>query len=191
MLNASKQEAEASGINRFIKPFAEAKAEQWLNMPTMRGNGKSRFVANIWNPLLTSQALNGAPVVELREWRYNLVTNYKFSEGPLRGIGVGGATRWMSENAAGFPVIRDSDTGDLREDVTNPFEGPAEQYWDFWVSYERPLMDGKVDWKLQLNIKNAFTGDDFVPILFQPDGSIAQIRILDPRRISLRSTFSF
>ena len=192
LLNVSKQEAVANGINRFIKPFVEARAEQWLNMPTWEASmDRERFLKDIYNPFLTSQSLNGGNVLELREWRTNFVTNYTFVEGPLRGFGVGGATRWMSESHIGFPIIRDSDTGDLREDITNPFQGPTEQFWDFWLSYQRPLFDGKVDWKLQLNIKNAFTHDDAVPVLNQPDGSIAAIRILDPRRITLRSTISF
>ena len=59
--------------------------------------------------------------------------------------------------------------------------GPEEWYYDGWVSYERSLFNGRVDWTVQLNVRNLFGDDDPVPVLRQPNGMVAAVRIAQPR----------
>ena len=41
------------------------------------------------------KGLEGKSHAEQREWRFNLITNYTFREGPLSGFQIGGAARWQ------------------------------------------------------------------------------------------------
>jgi hypothetical protein len=119
---------------------------------------------------------DGAAMTELRKWRFNLITNYSFDEGTLKGFGFGGGYRWQDKSVIGYPVVAKSSTV-FAYDMTNPYYSPYENAVDLWISYERPLSE-KVFWSIQLNVTNAFGKDQLVPISVQPDGkSIASARI--------------
>ena len=49
----------------------------------------------------------------------------------------------------------------------------------------------RIDWKVQLNVSNAFSGDSLIPINTQPDGTPAAYRIAPSRTFKLTNTFSF
>ncbi len=53
------------------------------------------------------------------------------------------------------------------------------------------LLPDKVDWKIQLNVRNLFDEDDLVPVGAQPTGEVAAVRIPQSRTWTLQSTFSF
>ena len=61
---------------------------------------------------------------------------------------------------------------------------------DLWVSYEKELTNN-IDWKIQLNIRNAFGDDNDVPVVTNPDGQVSVIRIPNPRTAYLSNTFNF
>jgi len=197
-VNAAKQDSVRDNNGKLLAPLVE----EWYRIFQQTGNltsndiepANQRFRRDLLNPWLTLQALNGSIAPELREWRINFVNNYKFTSdsfGPawLDGVGIGNAIRWQDNIGIGFPITRDPDTGQLREDIDNPFMGPSETKYDFWLSYESQI--GDLGWKAQLNVKNAFTKDETVPVLAQPDGSLASVRIDDPRRFTFSLTFSY
>jgi hypothetical protein len=196
MLNVAKQESVRTNIGRGLGELVESRWATWQTTGSVKESGGSepardRFRRDLYNPWITSQALNGSIAPELRKWRANFITNYEFVSGALKGYGVGGAIRWQDKVAIGYPITRDATTGGLREDITRPYYGPDETNYDFWASYTTKILAGRVGLKFQLNVKNAFTGNETVPVLAQPDGSIAAVRIADPRRITLSTTFSF
>jgi hypothetical protein len=127
---------------------------------------------------------------ELRKWRYNLVTNYSFHEGALRGAGIGASYSWQDKVVIGYPVIPGA--GAIANfDLTKPYYGPSEDSAGFWVSYEHRVTD-KIHWKIQFNVRNAFAKDELIPISVQPDGqTIASARIGPTREWFLTNTFSF
>lgn len=110
----------------------------------------------------------GAAASELRKWRYNVVSNYSFTKGFLKGVGVGASYRWQDKVIIGYPVIPVTER-DFSYDLANPYYGKAEDALDLWVSYERKLTS-KLGWKIQLNIRNALKNDGLIPISVQPDG---------------------
>ena len=62
---------------------------------------------------------------------------------------------------------------------------------DLWASYERRLTD-KINWRIQLNIRNAFASDDLIPISVQPDGQTwASVRVAPVQEWFVTNTFSF
>jgi len=133
----------------------------------------------------------GAATSELRKWRYNLVTNYQFDEGMLRGVGVGGSYRWQDKVVIGYPVIPGAN-GQASFDLSQPYFGPTEKAVDLWASYQHDIMKGKLGWKIQLNVRNVGQKDSLIPISVQPDGHTwASVRIAPGQEWTLANTFSF
>ncbi len=150
----------------------------------------SRWNALITQPLGAVAAKDNAIAFELREWRYNALTNYEFTEGALRGTNIGGAVRHQSKSALGAPNLFGPDGGVI-PDVANPFWGPSEWNGDIWVGYTRPILNGKVNWNIQLNIRSAFGDDDPIPVVVNPDGKVAVVRNSNPQELFLTNTISF
>lgn len=131
-----------------------------------------------------------AAASEIRKWRLNLVTNYSFTEGVLKGVGIGGSYRWQDKVVIGYPVIP-GEGGLASFDLSSPYYGPSEDAVDLWLSYERELTD-RVRWRIQLNVRNAFADDDLIPISVQPDGRTwAAARIAPIQEWFVSNTFSF
>jgi outer membrane receptor protein involved in Fe transport len=132
----------------------------------------------------------GASAAEIRKWRYNLVSNYSFKTGLLKGTGIGGGYRWQDKVVIGYPVI--AGNGALANfDLSKPFYGPSEDAIDLWASYERKITK-KIYWKIQLNVRNAFAKDKLIPISVQPDGKTwASARIAPNQEWFVTNTFSF
>src|SRR6185436_17967930 len=74
-------------------------------------------------PMLQITTQDGSPTSELRRWHWNFVSNYRFTEGFVRGFNVGAAARWQDKIAIGFPVIVDPVAGPI-PDVKHPYYGP-------------------------------------------------------------------
>ncbi|KAF0094821.1 MAG: TonB-dependent receptor plug [Puniceicoccaceae bacterium 5H] len=144
----------------------------------------------VYLPYLNAKQTEGKSVDEMREWRWNLVTNYTFVDGMFDGVNLGGAARWQDEGIIGYYPRYYEDAGVWINDLDNPIKSDAELNIDFWIGYTRELFD-KVDWTIQLNVRNAFADDDLIPIRANPDGSVAEVRIPQERLWSLSSTFRF
>lgn len=75
-------------------------------------------------------------------------------------------------------------------DLDKTIYGPEELAGDVWVAYRRKIFK-TVDWRLQLNIRNAWGNRDDIPVTANPDETIADIRIPNETRWTLSSTFTF
>ncbi len=132
----------------------------------------------------------GAAASELRKWRYNVVTNYSFTHGRLKGTGIGSSYRWQDKVVIGYPVLPGAN-GQASFDLSKPYYGPSEEGLDLWASYERKLTD-KISWKIQLNVRNAFAKEDVIPISVQPDGQTwASVRIKPTQEWFVTNSFAF
>jgi outer membrane receptor protein involved in Fe transport len=134
----------------------------------------------------------GTDAPELRQWSYNLVTNYTFDREFLKGLGVGAGYRWQDKVVIGYPVVPNPTNPTLASfDLTKPYYGPAEDAVDLWISYERKLTK-KVDWKIQLNVYNVGKRDRLIPISVEPDGHTwAAARIAPVQEWQLSNSFMF
>lgn len=148
------------------------------------GTWSSGQVANI----ISAQTKDGNLSQELAEWRINLVNSYDFTEGRFAGFGVGSALRYQSGSATGYRYSLVD--GIMTPDVSSPFKGDSDVRGDIWFSYKKRLGD-MVDWKIQLNIRNAIGSQDNILIRTNPDGAKAAYRAAPDRVWSLRNTFSF
>lgn len=138
------------------------------------------------NPIILQE---GSPSAELRKWRWNLVTNYSFTSGFLKGVGLGGATRIQDKGVIGYPYYNHPTMGPA-PDIANAYYARGEHNFDAWISYGRRF-GKKINWKGQLNVKNIGVGNELIAIGAQPDGSIHSWRIPEPQRWTLTNTFTF
>lgn len=182
-----------------------------------RATAASRFRSNVSTPLAIATARDGAVSPEQRKWRANFVTSYdlrQFENPILKALTLGTAVRWQSKIAIGNPFLTGerlkqkivasdktysspsqiSDTDPVMEsqfpDLDKTIYGPEELAGDFWVAYRRKTFK-TVDWRLQLNIRNAWGNRGDIPVTANPDGTIAVIRIPNETRWTLSSTFTF
>jgi len=133
---------------------------------------------------------DGQPVnPELRKHRFAMLTNYSFSSGILKNVGVGGAVRWADKILLGTGY-KASDRGDI-PDYSVLYYGSSETNFDLWMSYWRGKVFRNVNWSLQLNVRNVGVGKKLIPVSAQPDGSIATWRIAEPMTWTLTSKFEF
>jgi hypothetical protein len=151
--------------------------------------------ANILVPLANARATEGSANGEQRKVRVNFVTNYRFGSSSifgdrLKGWGVGAGYRWQSKITLGYPTSRDAD-GIVHFDIANPHYGPAETNVDAWITYERKIWNDRIDWKVQLNVKNLLGGNGLIAIRTQPWGAAAAVRIPPEKRWYITNTFEF
>ncbi len=141
--------------------------------------------------------LEGNNVPELREWRINLISNYDITTGKLKGANYGGAIRYQSNVGIGYPPTGNPAVpASYGYDLANPYKGPAETNFDFWVGYSRKLT-AKINWHVQLNVQNAFKGNSLIPITVQGPivgttaGTPAGYRIAPSQTFTLTNRFEF
>ncbi len=163
--------------------------------------GRDR-VAPFLGQLITNRALLGTPTGELRKWKYNLITNYDFTEGALAGFGVGVGLRYEDSQVIGFPPIYiDPVTGErlpdrsrpdaaLSVDIAEPYRDSSRTTGDFWLKYNMKLSD-KIDWRIQLNIFNVGDDKGTVPLFVNPDGTFGTLGIREGRSWQITNTFEF
>jgi hypothetical protein len=154
------------------------------------GNTSLNLYANVYGPWRSNyvqmKLQEGAAAPEIRKWRYNLVTNYTFHTGMLKNVGVGGSYHWIDKVVIGYPVLPSG-----KFDLSKPYYGPSEDGLDLWASYEHKVTE-KINWRIQLNIRNAFAKDGLIPISIEPDGKTwAQVRVKPNQEWFVTNTFSF
>lgn len=197
--NASKTRAQRSNMAQSFADWVDTRAEFFRgpggDVQLWGADWGQQTVGGIWLQEFYSsyqlyRLLEGSDVPELRPWRFNVVTNYSFREGLLKGVNVGGGYRWQDQSIIGFAVKTDPATGEEAYDIGHPYKGPSEDALDLWIGYERRLTP-KILWRLQMNLRNVFAENEFIPISTQPDGSMAVGRIPEPMVWTVTSTFKF
>lgn len=200
--NASKADASRRNIGGAALADFIAKYEKALtttaagDMRIWWGNPTSetslfQWKSNIGAEWALRSLQEGTSAPELRKWRWNAISNYDFQEGFLKGVNVGVGVRWQDAVIIGYrPVPLNAAKTEFTYDLANPYRGPKETNFDFWIGYGRRLSDG-IDWRVQLNVTNAFEGNGLIPITTQPDGTPAGYRIKPSQRINFSNTFKF
>ncbi len=209
--NAARQQAQRSNVGADFAEFVKRNLPLWTdgdgklatNIREMEGFedityfgsfGASQLgnlaITNMYVPYLNALAANGSPVQELRRWRFNVVTNYNFRAGRLKGFSLGGAARWQDRVAIGFPVKR-NEIGAWVSDVSRPFYGSNDLKFDAWLRYGRRILRDKLRWSIQLNVRDLLASDELIAVTAQPNGQVASARIPQPNKWTLTNTFEF
>ncbi len=155
--------------------------------PTYESQTYERLVEHFYY-----KGLEGQPTSEQREWRFNLITNYSFQQGPLKGFQIGGAARWQDEVNGGYPVVFNEDLRIYEPVIEEGYFTDTDLAVDLTFGYRKKIM-GNVDWRMQINMRNVHNWDntDVDVFRFQQDGSPARARYAPPRQIWLTNTFRF
>ncbi|MFT3783907.1 MAG: TonB-dependent receptor plug domain-containing protein [Nibricoccus sp.] len=196
--NLSKLNAYQTSLGSGATTYLNKMADLWLNTPIGLtpewGGGPIRgdFLANVFGPYLTQVALTGTQQPELRKWNFRGVSNYTFNNGALKGLNVGGAYRWASKPILGFGVKKATilNTTAYISDVNQPRYGTIDSHFDLWVGYQRPLSK-KLDWRVQVNLRNVGEKAHLTPISVEPDGTWAQQRIVQGMTFDISNKFMF
>ncbi len=200
-LNASKTEATRRNIGgkalaEFVTAYEKAlKTTAAGDLRIWWGGAGNETTLYQWNNNIGSEFAQrrlqeGTNAPELREWRFNAITNYDFDRGFLKGVNVGGGVRWQDEIVVGYRPIPGANAGDANFDISNPFMGPSETNFDFWIGYSRRIWRN-IDWRVQLNVRNVFEDDGLIPVTVQPDGSPGAYRIAPGQVWTLTNSFKF
>jgi len=201
VLNVSRQQTvnanTAVEMGRVVEEFTANLRTTRLGELRQSASGTTvlRPINELWlsqnlAPVRAATALDGTVSNEQREWRLTGVSSHEFHEGWLRGLGAGGAVRWESAVATGYRFAYDPRFGVPTPLVDQPLLSGSVLHGDLFCSY-RARWSGRVRWKIQLNVRNAFGDDGDVPVKTNPDGQVAVIRIPNPRTFTLTNTVSF
>ncbi|MDQ8202191.1 TonB-dependent receptor plug domain-containing protein [Pelagicoccus sp. SDUM812003] len=194
--NASKVDATQTGFGERADAFIQDMKAVYVDSPVGYGNvwggfetSKNMFNGDVWSKYLIQTALEGSPQPEQRRYRFNFVTNYRFEEGVAKGFNVGGAYRWEDKAIHTYGIYNDETVGWL-PNVDDPIYGPTNEHVDAWIGYSGTMTE-KIDWNVQLNVRNLGENTKLVPIAYQPTGEPAQFRIQTGAEYNLRLKFMF
>ena len=210
--NAAKQEVIKTNVLKSYLEYFTIREPQWVAMGHLVARPNTYQNATVqdiyqrtrtvqWPRLIKNIESEGRISPEIRKWRYNIITNYRFDDdSALKGWSVGGAYRWQDEVAIGYrngtvdPSAKygvDGLTASNVVDVTSPIFGPSEENLDIWLAHRRMILNDSVDWKIQLNIRNILDNDDLIYTSVDSDGVPTRVRIMNPMNFRLTSTFRF
>ena len=82
-------------------------------------------------------------------------------------------------------------------DPTQPYHAPSYLNFGTWVTYKRKIFQNRIDWRLQLNVRNLFDENTIFPLIKvdSRDGkhtpSTAVYNLKEPRTYLFTSSFRF
>ena len=160
------------------------------NLSGTVNNAKDYYLTQLLAPYQLAVANQGKPRSQVREWRWNALTNYAFTEGKLKGASVGGAVRWQDKAAIGFLGAAPESDGIVRSlDANKPVYDRARFAVDLSASYGFRLFRDRVRARVQLNVRNVLENGRLQKVAVNPDGSTYAYRIIDPRQFILSTSF--
>lgn len=197
-INASKTSATRRNLGRAVESYI-IQAKEKYDGPAgdlrlwgpgdVNGTLRQNWMGNIWYPYQFLKSSEGSTAAEIRPWRFNIVSNYNFNSGALKGAFIGIGERWMQSSILGYGLLQD-EQGNYNLDVNQPLRGNSESSTDLWLGYTRKIAKN-VEWRIQLNLSNVGKETRLVPISLQPDGSAASYRIAEGMGWQLTNSFSF
>ncbi|MBL9199997.1 MAG: TonB-dependent receptor [Opitutaceae bacterium] len=204
-LNGSKRgdnttTARGTYINAYMAhyiPIIKSHPE-WLPVDA-QGLTVGQRVAELENILVNFNAIRNSPSANFASnWTLNLIQTYEFPRDarlaglPLGGFSFGGSMNARGKSIAGFAV-------DSRFvlDPALPYHAPAWANFGAWVTYKRKLFRNRLDWRLQMNVRNLLDENTVYPLVKvdSRDGrhtpSTAIYNLKEPRTYLFTSSFRF
>jgi len=163
-------------------------ANRTLPLANGQGTVATQLVA-LDNAVLTNVVLaDGKPSLGQMRHKLNLVSNYGFSTGALKGITIGGAVRYTGRPVNGYLA-----TGSPGAVVRTTSYGSEQVFVDVNAAYRRrfQLLGKSVSWSLQANVINALNNDAFIRVNTARDGVLTAYRFNPPLEWIVTSRLSF
>ena len=169
----------------------------WKTAPNNAAQPTGQTLEQYYNSALVGQALafmtaaDGRATATARGGRANVIANYRFNEGGLKGFNVGGALRWRSAPTIGYGV-KTSASGSTVLDLDKVYRGPTETYVDFLAGYRGKMKAfGGFNYRAQLNVRNLLNEHDPVPVGALTTGAISRLATVDSRVTQLTFAVDF
>jgi len=200
-LNGSKRgdnttSARGVFINQYMAhyiPLLKSHPE-WLSLDATNGLTVAARVAELENTLVNFNAIRNSPSANFASnWTLNFIQSYDFApRSPLGGFSLGGSMNARGKAINGFAV-----DSRLVLDPTQPYHAPAWANFGGWISYKRKIFKDRIDWRLQMNVRNIFDKNTVFPLISvdSRDGrhtpSVAVYNLKEPRTYLFTSSFRF
>lgn len=162
------------------------------------GNGEVETAQQVYDEIyfayLEKKAEEGSRSLNERRNKVVFVTSYDFKEGATKGLGIGADVIWQDKAATGF-ALRQEEDGWV-PDAAKPFFSDDIIRVGAHVRYSKKIMDNRLDWTIQLNVKNIGGTDPYVvrdgAIESDPNTAIPWYTNRgEPTRYTLTNTFKF
>jgi outer membrane receptor protein involved in Fe transport len=147
-----------------------------------------QWIAGVYNPYLVTALAQGQSTPEVAPWRFNLVTSYNFDQGPVKGFFTGGGYRMEAGRILGYGLDKTTYVVDVNQVLT----GPTDHHYDLWIGYNKKFTyNRKINWRIQLNLRDVGEASHLVAARYQPDGTLALARIQQGMTWQLTNSFDF
>ncbi len=187
--NFSKTDVVKDNIMSEVDAWAAENTAYWLEVAGADynfGGGDWDTLGNhigwMMDGINESTSFNGQPARGERGYGASLYTNYKFRDGGLKGLYVGGGARYQDTNVIGMV------DGEL-------IEGENLFLTDFSAGYEftRDLFGKPTDIEIQLNVSNLLDEDQHqvYTVAWWDSSRPERIGLQEPRKVMLTTRFSF
>jgi hypothetical protein len=200
-LDGAQTAAINTSIENDVASYIALRMPYWLTVKddsgnlwwTSNGNAALNFyTGNISAPLQVDQALLGKSNPQVKKYTFRTISTYRFTQGFMKSFTVGGSAAWNDRSAIGYLGATPDADGIVRSlDVNKPIYDPSRYTFDFWSSYALKLWSDRIGARIQLNVQNAFEGGRLQAASVNPDGTVYNWRIINPRKFVLSTTFDF
>jgi hypothetical protein len=178
-------------------PIIKSRPE-WLSLGATGATVAAR-VADIENTLVNFAAIKNSPASNFAaKWTLNLIQSYDFArETRIAGLPLGGFSLGGSMNARGKAINGFVVDSNLVLDPTQPYTSPSHATFGAWITYKRKLFKNRIDWRLQLNVRNVLDQYTVYPLIDVDtrDGNhtptTAIYTLKEPRTYLFTSAFRF
>lgn len=171
-----------------------------------------QYMQSIILPTMSYMKMSsGMPNPQERKYRVNVTGRYSIQRGPIKGFFFGGNYSWRSKSILAYGSRPAQAKEVYREfagigagsydvpDFSSPLTGRPLTSLDGFLGYRRKIFKGKLDWSVQVNIRNLLDDDELIPQRGygrkQADGTtrfwITNYNVPDPRRFILTNTITF
>ncbi len=168
----------------------------WMATPLSGSTGSiGDAVGRIENTLASFNALAELPSDSLLSpaWSCNVVTAYDFARASrFQGFSAGATANLRGQTVIGFA---ENKAGVLVAD--QPYHAGEFVTTGAWITYRRKLFANKIEWRLQLNVRNVLDENKLFPNRKVDrrdgtgNGAVVVYRLNEPRTFVLTSAFSF
>lgn len=163
MMSYDNYTTKFSNVAPVLGQIFEDNRTQWLSDPDLlvQTGDNPRTAQEVFDSAyfeyLTFKAQEGRRTLNERSNKLVFVTGYDIRDGAFKGLGFGADLIWQDEALTGFAL----DENGL-PDPDNPFLGEDLTRLGAHVSYGKKILNDKIDWKIQLNIRNIGGIDPYV-----------------------------
>jgi hypothetical protein len=182
-VNYGRQEGKLENENPFTRGYVAANRAVWQQnagrVVPSTGETVAQQLAQI-DALLQSDLLEeGKEAENNRRHSFNLFGKYQFQSGVLKPWAIGGGARYRGRNVIAY------------RDDNSIIHG--NDYWlaDFFLSYRRKLLGGRVNLTVQLNVQNVLDETDLIITESTGTGIVSDYTFQTPRTFFLTAGFKF